>query len=105
VPKHHDKSRAEACGRKFYTADLGRRHDIPSYPNDEQVAKSLPKDQFGGNAGVRTSEDNGEGLLSRGEREATGLVESGRIVSYARDKPPVALSQSHERLKTCGHWW
>ena len=100
MPKHHDKSRAEACRRKFYAADLRRRHNIPSYPDDEQVAKSLPKDEFSGNAGVRTSEDNGEGPLSLGEREATGLAESGSGVSYARDKPPIALPQSHERFMT-----
>jgi hypothetical protein len=96
VPKHHDKPRAEACGRKFDAADLRRRHDIPSYPDDEQVAKSLPEDEFGGNAGVRASEDNGEGLLCIGERVATSLVEGGRGVCHARDKPPIALSQSHE---------
>ncbi len=77
MPQHHDKPRAEACGRKFYAADLRRRHDIPGYPDDEQVAKSLPEDELGGNAGIGASEDDGEGLLSFGEREGTGLGESG----------------------------
>jgi|SRR6267143_4603902 len=80
VSEHDDQPRAEACGRKFYAADLRRRYDIPSYPDDEQVAKSLPEDELSGNPGVRATEDNGEGLLSFGEREATGLAESGSSV-------------------------
>jgi hypothetical protein len=91
VPEHDDKPRAEACGRKLYAPDLRRRHDVPSYPDDEQVAKALPEDEFGGDARVRASEHNGEGLLAIGEGEATRLVERGRVC-YAPDKPPVALS-------------
>src|SRR5881628_3084784 len=98
VSEHDHKPRAEACGRKLHAADLRRRHDIPSYPDDEQVAKSLPEDELGGNAGVGASEDNGEGLLSFGESEATGLADSGSGVCQARDKPAVALLQSHERF-------
>src|SRR5439155_17286227 len=105
VPEHDHKPRAETCGRKFYAADLRRRHDITSYADDEQVAKSLPKDELGGNAGVRASEDNGVGLLSFGERKATGLTESGSGVSDVRDKLPVALLQPHERFIAWHHSW
>src|SRR5438477_2683467 len=76
MPQHHDQPRAEARGRKFYAADLRRRHDISRDPDHEQVAKSLPEDEFGGDAGVGASEDNGEGLLSLSESQATGWTES-----------------------------
>ena len=98
VPEHDHQPRAEACGRELHAADLRRRHDIPSYPDDEQVAKSLSEDELGGNAGVRASEDNGEGLLTFGERRATRLAASGSGVSDARDKLPVALLQTPERF-------
>jgi len=52
VPEDDHKPRTEARGRKLDAADLRRRHDIPSYPDDEQVAESLPEDEFGRNAGV-----------------------------------------------------
>src|SRR5439155_23348126 len=52
-------------------ADLSRRHDITSYPDDEQDAKSLPKDELGGNGGGPASEDNGQGLVSFDGRKAT----------------------------------
>ena len=98
MPKHHDQPRAEACGRKFYAADLRRRHDISRDSDHEQVAKTLPKDKFGGYAGVGTSEHNGEGLLSLSESQATGRSEEGSRVCHARDKPLIALSQSPERF-------
>ena len=64
-------SGAEACSRKLHTADLGRRHDIPSDPDDEEITKPLAENELCGNPSVGAPQDNGKRLLRLGERRAT----------------------------------
>ncbi len=55
VAYHDGQARPEHLGRKLDAPHLRRRDDIAGDADDEEVAKALPKDQLGGNAGVGTS--------------------------------------------------
>lgn len=100
VPKHNRQPRAEAPGGKLYTPDLRRRHDIPRYPNHEQVSEPLPENELCGNARVGTAQHDGKGRLAAGEGEPMRLVERDIGGILARDKATVALSQPRECFVT-----
>src|SRR5690349_4355840 len=105
VAEHDDQLRAEARGGEFYAADLRRRHDIPGHPDDEQVAKSLCENELGGNARVRTAEDDGKGCLAVREGEGTGAAERGGWVRDARDELAIARPQTRQGCHRRHHGW
>ena len=100
MPQHDRQTRAEACSRKLDAADLGGRHNIPSYPDDEEVTKPLPENELCGNTRVGTPEDNGKRLLGMGEPQGAGLAERSSRVTNAGNKATVAFSQLRECLLT-----
>jgi len=100
VPKHDRQPRAKARSRKLNAADLGGRHDIPSYPDDEEVTKPLPENELCGNTRVGTPQDDGKGRLRNGELPGAALGERGSGVTDAGNKATVARAQPSECFLT-----
>ena len=105
VPQHYGEPRAEARRRELHAAHLGRRHDVPGDPDDEEIAESEPEHQLRGNPGVGAPQDDGERLLCLGEREARRLAGGGggRGALEARDKGAVARPQPRQRFLSGNH--
>jgi hypothetical protein len=92
VPQDDGQPRAKAVGRKLHAADLRRRHDVSSHADNEQVAKSLPKDQLGRHPGIGAAQHNRKRRLPIGARQTIRPLHS-RSVAEAGDKPTVAVAQ------------
>src|SRR5882762_2163861 len=94
---HYDnQSGTESCRRELNAADLGRCDDVACDSNDKEVAKALVEDQFRGDAGIRTTEDDCERLLSRDQRGTTGMIRKPGRRCLVRYESPVAVAKASQ---------
>ena len=101
---HYDnQSGTESCRRELNAADLGRCDDVAGDSNDEEVAEALVEDQFRGDAGIRTTEDDCERLLSRHQRGTTGLIRKSGRRRLIRHKSPVAVAKASQSIERRDH--
>ena len=89
-----DQSGTESGRRELNAAYLGRCDDVAGDSNDEEVAEALVEDQFRGDAGIRTTEDDCERLLSRDQRGTTGMIRKGARGRLIRHESPVAVAKA-----------
>jgi hypothetical protein len=100
------------CLMQFNWHDIGRYFDRGVFvfavssgaavdSNDEEVAEALVEDQFRGDAGIRTTEDDCERLLSRDQRGTTGVTRKHRRRRLICDETPVAVAKASQSFD-CG---
>lgn len=70
--------------------------DMTGRSNDEQVAEAPVEDDFRRDAGIRTPEHDGEGVLLFGHG-ATPLDRSIRMPGFGSDEPAIAVEQLPQR--------
>ena len=77
VTQYHDKLGAEPLRGELHAADLRRGNDVSSNADDEQVTETLVENDFYGDAGVGTTEDDGKRFLSNSRLTAVLLIHEG----------------------------
>ena len=92
VTHHDDQLRPERFRGELDRADERWRDDVAGDANDEEVAEALIEDELRGCAGVRATEDDGEGSLSVDELGAA--VMAGVGFREVGDEAGVALAQT-----------
>ena len=97
------QSRAELFRGEFDAADLRRRDDIAGDPDDEQISEALIEDDFHGHSRIGAAEDRGEGLLPRGQFDASGAARQCAATADVCDKTTVSSSQQSERVSSRYH--
>jgi len=100
---YHNQSGTESCRRELNAADLGRCDDVAGDSNDEEVAEALVEDQFRGDAGIRTTENDCERLLSRDQRGTTGMIRKGERRRLIRRESPVAVAKASQSFERSDH--
>src|SRR4029077_19125291 len=63
----------------------------------------LVEDQFRGHAGIRTTEDDCERLLSRDQRGAAGMIQKSRGRRLIRPESPVAVAKASQSFDRSDH--
>ena len=93
MSEHDHESCAIARSGEFDAADLRRRDDISGDANDEQIAQTLIKNDFGRNARIGASENDRKRFL-RGSNFATARAVRRRIAAACfGDETTVAFEQ------------
>jgi hypothetical protein len=100
---YHYQRGTESRRRELNAADLGRGHDVAGDSNDEEVAEALVEDQFRGDTGIRTTEDDCERLLSRDQRGTTSVTRKHRRRRLVGDEAPVAVAKASQSFDCSDH--
>ncbi len=70
MTQHDNQTSRKALDGKLDTPHLGGRNDVAGNPYDKEIAKALVKNNLSGNAGVRTSQNDGKRCLLDRQRSA-----------------------------------
>src|SRR4029077_1019 len=100
---YDDESGTESCRRELNAADLGRCDDVAGDSNDEEVAEALVEDQFRGDAGIRTTEDDCERLLSRDQRGTTGMIRKRGCRRLICHESPITVAKASQSVERSDH--
>jgi hypothetical protein len=97
VAEHHEQGRAEHPHAVLDAGQHLRPDDVPGGADHEEVTEAAVKDDLRGEAGVRASEDHGEGPLGAHQRGSPLRVLVG-MDPFAAHEPLIARQQFAQRL-------
>src|SRR5690606_15104906 len=100
----HDEARPGDFGGVLDAADLRGGDDVPGDADHEEIPESLIEHDLGGHAGVRTAEDDREGLLSLDQLAAPRrATETVCLTRQIPGEPEIAFTETTEGFLRTNH--
>ena len=94
VTENNHELRAETLGRELNASYLRGSDNVSGHPDDEEVPETLIENDLRRRARVRTTEDDGKGILTPGDLFEASLIDEPVVAGGARKKPPIALPET-----------
>src|SRR5712691_9970642 len=104
MAQDEDQPGPETRRTELHASHLRRSDDVAGDANDEEVPQALVEDDLGGNARIRTAENDGERLLAGGQLGASRVSGQRLGTPEAQGEPAVPLTETLESCDCVDHF-